>query len=131
MLASNETGVLQPVAEAAAGGEPEVHFPCDDVLVAIGQENAFPWIERDLGIEFDEWGMPVVDKVSFASTRAEAPPAGSPTMSRSPMLWRTRPGAGLDAARWTTQPRTRSSGSRASRDRRGRPPRWSTFHSVR
>ena len=50
-------------------GEPDVHFPCDDVLVAIGQENAFPWIERDIGIEFDEWGMPVVDKVTMASTR--------------------------------------------------------------
>ena len=37
-------------------GEPDVHFPCDDVLVAIGQENAFPWIERDLGVEFDEHG---------------------------------------------------------------------------
>jgi len=50
-------------------GEPDVHFPCDDVLVAIGQENAFPWIERDLGLDFDEWGMPVVDKVTLASTR--------------------------------------------------------------
>ncbi|HEY1328587.1 MAG TPA: FAD-dependent oxidoreductase [Casimicrobiaceae bacterium] len=51
-----------------ATGEADVHFPCDDVLVAIGQENAFPWIERDLGIAFDEWGMPVVDKVTMAST---------------------------------------------------------------
>jgi formate dehydrogenase (NADP+) beta subunit len=49
-------------------GEPELHFPCDDVLVAVGQENAFPWIERDLGIAFDEHGMPVVDKVTMAST---------------------------------------------------------------
>jgi ferredoxin len=37
-------------------GEPDVHMPCDDVLVAVGQENAFPWIERDLGIEFDQLG---------------------------------------------------------------------------
>ena len=42
-------------------GEPDLHFPCDDVLVAVGQENAFPWIERDCGIEFDEWNMPKVD----------------------------------------------------------------------
>jgi formate dehydrogenase (NADP+) beta subunit len=49
-------------------GEPDVHFPCDDVLVAIGQENAFPWIERDVGIAFDEWGMPIVDKTTMAST---------------------------------------------------------------
>ncbi len=37
------------------------HIPCDDVLVAIGQENAFPWIERDIGMEFDRWAMPKVD----------------------------------------------------------------------
>ncbi len=49
-------------------GDADVHFPCDDVLVAIGQENAFPWIERDLGLEFDANGMPVVDEVTFAST---------------------------------------------------------------
>ena len=49
-------------------GEPEVHFPCDDVLVAVGQENAFPWIERDLGLAFDDRGMPVVDKATMASS---------------------------------------------------------------
>jgi len=49
-------------------GEPEVFYPADDVLVAIGQENAFPWIERDLGLEFDKWEMPVVDKTTFQST---------------------------------------------------------------
>ena len=49
-------------------GEPEVFYPADDVLVAIGQENAFPWIERDVGVEFDKWEMPVVDKTSFQST---------------------------------------------------------------
>jgi NADPH-dependent glutamate synthase beta subunit-like oxidoreductase len=49
-------------------GEPEVFYPADDVLVAIGQENAFPWIERDLGIDFDKWNMPVIDTVTFQST---------------------------------------------------------------
>jgi NADPH-dependent glutamate synthase beta subunit-like oxidoreductase len=49
-------------------GDPEVFYPADDVLVAIGQENAFPWIERDLGLEFDKWEMPVVDKTTFQST---------------------------------------------------------------
>ncbi|MGZ5159099.1 MAG: FAD-dependent oxidoreductase [Burkholderiales bacterium] len=49
-------------------GEPDQHVECDDVLVAIGQENSFPWIERDIGLEFDRWGMPVVDKVTFRST---------------------------------------------------------------
>ena len=42
-------------------GEPDELFPCDDVLVAVGQENSFPWIERDCGIEFDKWDMPKVD----------------------------------------------------------------------
>ena len=49
-------------------GEPDQHFECDDVLVAVGQENAFPWIERDIGMEFDEWDMPKVDPVTFQST---------------------------------------------------------------
>ncbi|HTK25057.1 MAG TPA: FAD-dependent oxidoreductase, partial [Pyrinomonadaceae bacterium] len=49
-------------------GEPELFFPADDVLVAIGQENAFPWIERDISVEFDKWEMPVVDKTTFQST---------------------------------------------------------------
>ena len=51
-------------------GEPEVFFECDEVLVAVGQENAFPWIERDCGIAFDEWGLPKLDKDSFQSTAA-------------------------------------------------------------
>ena len=47
----------------------EVVFACDDVLMAIGQENSFPWIERDIGLQFDEWGMPKVDKVTMMSSR--------------------------------------------------------------
>jgi NADPH-dependent glutamate synthase beta subunit-like oxidoreductase/ferredoxin len=46
-----------------------VFFPADDVILAIGQEGAFPWIERDIGIEFDKWGMAKVDKQTFMSTR--------------------------------------------------------------
>ena len=42
-----------------------VTIPCDDVILAIGQDTAFPWIERDIGIEFDEWDMPVVDRTTF------------------------------------------------------------------
>lgn len=49
-------------------GEAPVIIECDDVLMAIGQDNAFPWIERDIGLEFDEWGMPVVHAESFQST---------------------------------------------------------------
>jgi NADPH-dependent glutamate synthase beta subunit-like oxidoreductase/ferredoxin len=47
----------------------EIVLPCDDVVLAIGQENAFPWIERDLGLTFDRHDVPVVDPVTFQSTR--------------------------------------------------------------
>ncbi len=49
-------------------GEDTVFFPCDAVLVAIGQENSFPWIERDIGIVFDKWGMPQLDADTFQSS---------------------------------------------------------------
>ncbi|MES2148512.1 MAG: FAD-dependent oxidoreductase [Pseudomonadota bacterium] len=49
-------------------GEADLIVPCDDVLVAVGQENSFPWIERGLGLEFDDWGMPQVDPLTFQST---------------------------------------------------------------
>ena len=49
-------------------GEPDTLIECDDVLVAVGQENAFPWIEKDIGIEFDRWGLPKVDQKTFQST---------------------------------------------------------------
>jgi NADPH-dependent glutamate synthase beta subunit-like oxidoreductase/ferredoxin len=49
-------------------GAPDVLIPCDEVLVAVGQENAFPWIERDSGIPFDKWGLPVLDATTFQSS---------------------------------------------------------------
>jgi formate dehydrogenase (NADP+) beta subunit len=49
-------------------GEPDMLVPCDEVLVAVGQENAFPWIERDLGLEFDRYGLPVLDPKTMQST---------------------------------------------------------------
>ena len=49
-------------------GEADTVMECDDVLVAVGQENAFPWIERDIGLEFDRWGMPKVDPKTMQST---------------------------------------------------------------
>ena len=49
-------------------GEPDVRIECDDVLIAVGQENAFPWIERDIGVEFDRGGMPKLDQVTFQSS---------------------------------------------------------------
>lgn len=49
-------------------GEPLVLIECDDVCIAIGQDNAFPWIERDLGMDFGDWDMPVVDKTTYQTS---------------------------------------------------------------
>ncbi|MEE8093875.1 MAG: FAD-dependent oxidoreductase [Gammaproteobacteria bacterium] len=54
------------IADSRVTGE--VFFACDDVVLAIGQENAFPWIERDIGIQFDRWNVPVVDPITFEAT---------------------------------------------------------------
>ena len=54
------------IAETRIVGEE--FFPCDDVVLAIGQDNAFPWVERDIGIDFDKWNVPIVDEVTFEST---------------------------------------------------------------
>jgi NADPH-dependent glutamate synthase beta subunit-like oxidoreductase/ferredoxin len=67
------TGMMFEQVEWREGGKYEVldtkFFPADDVVLAIGQENHFPWIERDIGLQFDKWDMPVVDKVTMQSTR--------------------------------------------------------------
>lgn len=49
-------------------GEPDAFFECDEVLIAVGQENAFPWIEQDCGIQFDKWGLPVLQADTFQSS---------------------------------------------------------------
>jgi len=69
-------------------GEPDQHFPCDDVLVAVGQENSFPWIERDIGIEFDDkWGMPKVDETTFASTHPKVFFGGDAAFGPKNIIW--------------------------------------------
>jgi NADPH-dependent glutamate synthase beta subunit-like oxidoreductase len=68
-------------------GEPEQRFECDDVLVAVGQENAFPWIERDSGIEFDKNGMPVVDKVTMQSTQPKIFFGGDSAFGPKNIIW--------------------------------------------
>lgn len=68
-------------------GEPDQHFPCDDVLVAVGQENAFPWIEQDIGIEFDKWHMPVVDKTTFTSTNPKVFFGGDAAFGPKNIIW--------------------------------------------
>jgi len=68
-------------------GEPDQHFECDDVLVAVGQENAFPWIERDIGIEFDKWDMPVVSEVTMASTNPKIFFGGDSAFGPKNIIW--------------------------------------------
>ena len=68
-------------------GEPDVTFECDDVLVAVGQENAFPWIERDIGLEFDKSGMPVVDPATLQSTRREVFLGGDAALGPKNIIW--------------------------------------------
>ena len=62
-------------------------FPCDDVLVAVGQENSFPWIERDCGIEFDKWDMPKVDPATFVSTNPKVFFGGDAAFGPKNIIW--------------------------------------------
>ena len=68
-------------------GEPDVHMECDDVLVAVGQENAFPWIERDIGIEFDRWDMPKVDAKTMQSTNPKVFFGGDAAFGPKNIIW--------------------------------------------
>ncbi len=68
-------------------GEPDVEIPCDDVLVAIGQENSFPWIERDIGLEFDKYGMPVVDTATLRSTHPKVYFGGDAAFGPKNIIW--------------------------------------------
>ncbi|MGC1412259.1 MAG: FAD-dependent oxidoreductase [Acetobacteraceae bacterium] len=68
-------------------GEPDQHFECDDVLVAVGQENAFPWIERDIGLEFDQWDMPVVDELTMGSTQPKVFFGGDAAFGPKNIIW--------------------------------------------
>jgi NADPH-dependent glutamate synthase beta subunit-like oxidoreductase len=65
----------------------EEFLPADDVILAIGQENAFPWIERDLGIQFDKWDVPVVDEKTFESTRPGVFFGGDSAFGPKNIIW--------------------------------------------
>ncbi|MGH8220449.1 MAG: FAD-dependent oxidoreductase, partial [Steroidobacteraceae bacterium] len=71
-------------AERALGVE---FLAADDVILAIGQENAFPWIERDLGIEFDKWDVPLVEKTTFQSTRPGVFFGGDAAFGPKNIIW--------------------------------------------
>ncbi|TDJ68806.1 MAG: 4Fe-4S dicluster domain-containing protein [Proteobacteria bacterium] len=68
-------------------GEADQHFECDDVLVAVGQENAFPWIERDIGLEFNELDMPVVDERTMQSTLPNVFFGGDSAFGPKNIIW--------------------------------------------
>ncbi len=68
-------------------GDDPVILECDDVLVAIGQDNAFEWIERDIGIEFGEWDMPIVDKVTFQSSNEKVFFGGDAAWGPENIIW--------------------------------------------
>jgi NADPH-dependent glutamate synthase beta subunit-like oxidoreductase len=91
------TGVLFEVVHAeydesgrrrlVPSGDPDEHYECDDVLIAVGQENAFPWIERDIGLEFDEWGMPKVDPLTMRSTHPNVFFGGDAAFGPKNIIW--------------------------------------------
>ncbi len=70
-----------------ATGEPDQHFECDDVLIAVGQENAFPWIERDIGLQFDKWDMPVVGEATMQSTLPHVFFGGDAAFGPKNIIW--------------------------------------------
>jgi formate dehydrogenase (NADP+) beta subunit len=71
-------------AERVVGEE---FLPADDVILAIGQENAFPWIERDLGIRFDKWDVPAIDKATFQSTLPQVFFGGDAAFGPKNIIW--------------------------------------------
>ncbi|MBS0362246.1 MAG: FAD-dependent oxidoreductase [Proteobacteria bacterium] len=91
------TGVLFEVVEAVydesgrrrlvPSGQPDERYDCDDVLVAVGQENAFPWIERDIGLAFDEWDMPQVDPITLQSTLPSVFFGGDAAFGPKNIIW--------------------------------------------
>ena len=68
-------------------GKPDEFIACDDVLVAVGQENAFPWIERDIGIDFDEWDVPKVDDVTMGCGRPGVFFGGDAAFGPKNIIW--------------------------------------------
>ena len=68
-------------------GEPDHHIPCDDVLVAVGQENAFPWIERDIGLDFDRWGLPALNETTLQSSHPKVFFGGDAAFGPKNIIW--------------------------------------------
>ncbi len=64
-----------------------VVIPCDDVILAIGQEAAFPWIERDIGMAFDQWELPIIDRTTFMSTLPGVFAGGDAAWGPENIIW--------------------------------------------
>ena len=73
--------------KAVPTGEPDVFVEADHVLMAIGQENACPWIERDIGIEFDRWDCPVLDRDTLQSTHPQVFFGGDAAFGPENIIW--------------------------------------------
>ena len=73
--------------ELVPTGEPDVDYGCDEVLVAVGQENAFPWIERSIGIDFNKHGLPQLDARTLQSTRPEVFFGGDAALGPKNIIW--------------------------------------------
>ncbi|MGC2168576.1 MAG: FAD-dependent oxidoreductase [Acidimicrobiales bacterium] len=71
-----------------------VVIPCDDVILAIGQENSFPWVERDLGMTFGEWDMPVVDELTMQSSVSGVFFGGDAAFGPKNIIWAVAHGHG-------------------------------------
>ena len=67
-------------------------LPCDSVVLAVGQDNAFPWIERNIGLEFGKWDMPIVDKTTFMSTRPGVFFGGDAAFGPANIIWAVEQG---------------------------------------
>ena len=68
-------------------GEPDVYIECDHILMAIGQENHCPWIERDIGIEFDKWDCPILDETTLQSTHPKIFFGGDSAFGPENIIW--------------------------------------------
>ncbi|MBI1396005.1 MAG: 4Fe-4S dicluster domain-containing protein [Betaproteobacteria bacterium] len=68
-------------------GERDARFECDEVLIAVGQENAFPWIERDIGVQFDRWGLPVLDPATMQATLPSVFFGGDAAFGPKNIIW--------------------------------------------
>ena len=68
-------------------GEPDVFIECDHILMAIGQENHCPWIERDIGIEFDKWDCPILDEITLQSTHPKIFFGGDSAFGPENIIW--------------------------------------------